>query len=783
MKQRWLVPTSLLRDQKDRFRHLAPLRGLAQRLAKDEALLCALVKLELNVYPAEENDRTGPVLLDALSRVVQDLADGVETQNGMPAGGFDVLLGQVRHAWRHFDPSRELPKRFVVRTRPYKFEVRTAANIGDAYLPDHDAHTRSLREHHQPIFAMWSKEARGGIGDLLHQKGARLASELQEHCLVDGGPAADLAEASQEIEVRLEWLPVVLLALAAYGGNQPRGPATGAWLKAKERLQRARVLLCNSIEVELRDANGESVARSEPNAYWVPQDDTLLLDRDVAASGLYETIAPAAQAMLERQDLLKDLRLVLGWLAGHPQPTHTQVEEALGRAEIDGFDVANIRGQCGIRVLRDRIRPVVALVGVSDSGLDDVRDLAALTAWLSEAMPLANGKPLWSSEDLVAVAREARNDFEMGYSAGRVLGEMACLPKWNAALKRLGRGTVRNERVGEQARRYLDQAARSLRAFARYVATACPNSASTEGDHESLDGEAAFFSEVTAVHESLETTADWRDLCAKWSDRWWEVPFSAVLGALRAQYERIDGVKPHLDPFETEEAIEGFKSALKAQGVTLDPDPLEVARSNHDRLSAVGRSVWELYQAWLMMKEADWQIQRVPEIDLDASMFLRPWTDDDVLARAKTAVDKQEFLDAVTRCTTVDEMRSELQISSETLERIREKHRHRARKDTAENRTFRIACRDYEVGGPETYNDLFRRLKQLPEPIGPRAEDDVFTPLKDPSPSVQPDERAGRETGPADGRDGPGAFQGGEALPLGLGRRPHTCIPLRTSQN
>ena len=122
----------------------------------------------------------------------------------------------------------------------------------------------------------------------------------------------------------------------------------------------------------------------KPSAYWMPQDDTLLLNRDVAASGLHERIAPAAQAMLERQDLLKDLRLVLGSLAGHPQPTHSQVEEALGRAEIDGFDVANIQSQCGIGVLRNRIRPVLKLRGVSDDGLDDATDTSGLTEWLSK---------------------------------------------------------------------------------------------------------------------------------------------------------------------------------------------------------------------------------------------------------------------------------------------------------------------------------------------------------------------------------------------------------------
>ena len=470
LRQRWLVPTSLLRDQKDRFRHLAPLDKLAQRLVKDEALLCSLAKLGLNVYPTEEDDRIGPVLLDALAGVVQPLspdgendggkglAGGVEAHEAMPAGGFDVLLGQVRLAWRHFDPNQELPKRFVVRTRPHKFEVRTAASIEDAYLPDDAAHTRSLREHHQPIFAMWPKEARGEVGKLLHEKGARRASELEEHCLVDGRPVADLVEASQGIEARLDWLPVVLLSLAAYGGNNPRGPATGAWLKARERLQRARILLCNSIEVELLDANGGSVAHSVPDAYWVPQDVTLLLNRDVAASGRYERIAPAAQAMLERQDLLKDLRLVLGSLAGYPQPTQPQVEEALGRAEIDGFDVANIRGQCGIKVLRDRIRPVLKLFGVSDDGLDDAKDASGLTEWLSRNSRI----PEWPAEDLMAAARASYDDFEMGF---RVLGDDVELPTWNEVLEALGGEytSVENEDAADQTTRHLMLAARSTR--------------------------------------------------------------------------------------------------------------------------------------------------------------------------------------------------------------------------------------------------------------------------------------------------------------------------------
>ena len=734
--QRWLVPTSLLRDQKDRFRHLAPLDKLAQRLGKDEALLCSLAKLGLNVYPTEEDDRIGPVLLDALAGVVQPLtpdgennggkglAGGVAAHNPMPAGGFDVLLGQVRLAWRHFDPNQELPERFVVRTRPHKFEVRTAASIGDAYLPDDAAHTRSLREHHHPIFAMWPKEARGEIGKLLHEKGARRASELEEHCLVDGRPVADLVEASQEIEARLEWLPVVLLSLAAYGGNNPRGPATGAWLKAKERLQRARVLLCNSIEVELLDANGGSVAHSAPDAYWVPQDVTLLLNRDVAASGRYERIAPAAQAMLERQDLLKDLRLVLGSLAGHPQPTHTQVEKALGRAEIDGFDVANIRGQCGIKVLRDRIRPVLKLFGVSDDDLDDAKDASRLTEWLSRNARI----PKWPAEDLIAAARDSYDDFEMGF---RVLGDDVELPRWNETLEALGGEytSVENEHAADQTTRHLMLAARSLRAFAKHVANKAPG----------VDDPAKLFLDIRAVHEGFV-------MDPRWSRSWWTVPFRAVLGALRDRYENIPETREYLGAFADAHGAKDFDEALKRQGVDLEPDPDDDADSNERRVRHFVRRMWKVYQAWFAKQGGDREhVEQVPAVDLDATRYLCEWSEDDAFKHAKRLIDNEGFLDATKGCMTINAMREKLGISREDCDRVGPPPRGPD--------PVIIAGTEFVVGR-DSYSDLFERLDRLdlgPVPNGPSQPTDspvvVDPPRVKPTPG-RPRVSPTRERGP-----------------------------------
>lgn len=220
--RRWFVPESLLRGQGGRFAHLAPLSlKLGRRLGENPDLLATLKRVGLNVYPTED-DQGGPELLEALA----DAHDKKE----MPAGGFDVFLGQVRHAWRHLDPSGEVPERFLVRTRARRFEVKRAAELSGVYLPDHNTRSRSLRDHEKPIVEMRLAEAQGAVGDRLDTIDLRRASNLRERCLADGIPLLDDATAGAvPIEdTELHWLPLVLLTLAAHGGANPRGPATDA---------------------------------------------------------------------------------------------------------------------------------------------------------------------------------------------------------------------------------------------------------------------------------------------------------------------------------------------------------------------------------------------------------------------------------------------------------------------------------------------------------------------------------------------------------------------------
>jgi len=708
LHQCWFVPGSLLRGPSGHFRHLSPLSlQLAQRLGKDEDLLDALEGLGLNVYPTEEA-RTGPALLETLADVTERVADGTHVRNAMPAGGVNVLLGQIRHGWRHLDPEGDLPKRFIIRTKPRTLTVRTAEKLKDVYLPDHSWKTRLLREHNQPIMAMRPDEAsKKPLRDRLVKLGARRAAGLEEHCRIDHAPSTQTVDGTQTLDAAgLGWLPVVLLALHAHGGGNPAGPATKAWRQAAARLRRARVRQCASIQVELVDA-GRSVAYSQPRAHWLSPDRILVLHRDIAQGGLYDEIAAASQAILDRQDLLKDLRLVLGALNGRPQPTRGQIEATLDRAEIDAVAVANIRhlwhGETSTLVRR--IRPVLQLRRVSQNGLDDAaKDSSSLNRWLSENAKIEE----WPTEELLATARECYDDTEMGYRTWRVLGDAAELKEWNKALAALGGKykQVSNIQAEAQAKRWLDEAAPLLRAFARHVATSAADDSVDQG---------RLFSRLNAVHESLEKDSEWPRLWTQWSQDHWDVPFGAVLDVLRERCERGSEAGPHPDVFERANTIAEFRSALERAGVALKPDPREVARGNQKLLDDAIHEVLELYETWLETRDAQPEsCAQEPEVRLDDSMYLRDWSKDDLFERAKLAVADSDFYAAVKHCRTIEEMRDTLGIAPKDIE---ERRRRRTVEKEQDKRTVEVAGELFEIGGPVSYRELFARLRELPDPV------------------------------------------------------------------
>ena len=713
LSHRWLVPVSLLQGQVDRFIHLDPLSlDLARKLEDEPELKTALIRLGLNVYPTEK-DRTGPELLEALA--------AVWSTERVPAGRFDVFLGQVRYAWQHLDPDKGLPKNFLVMTAQRTFSTYRQSELADVYLPDHRDRTRSLREHGKYILEMHTADATRLARALLDATPVKQASTLEERFLtndsrwtgmVDGMPPLD--------ETIYAWLPITLLTIAAHGGVRT-GAATEPWRQAADRLQRTHVLVCETIAIELVDGDNV-VASSEPKALWLPGD-VLAIRRDVEYS--YESLAPAAQAMLDRQDLLKDLRLVLGSLAGYKEPTSEQIEAAMERAEIDPQDIADIRHQWAgtTSLLVDRIRPLLKLLGIPANGFDTAAtNIECLTEWLSSNLRE------WSAAEIIATARRSRDDHAMGMTVWRVRGDVAQLPAWNDVLTKLGDRyvAVENHDADKQTDAHLEEAAPLLRGLARHIAI--------EVDNPSL------FHKIESIRQSFKGGEDW-------STRWWEVPFEAVIDELCTSYAEILGAEHNLEVFEGAMTVEDLRTAFQTKGIMTDPDPYETAGLNKKRLEEVLLSAHDLHRAWGEFKASGPMVSEPPALpaELDPAAYLHDWSDEELLERALRLIDDEEFIKACDGCASLDAIRQRLELTPKNIQDRRQDRRRREQEEARRRRTFDVAGDSFEVG-TESYGDLFGRLKSLAGPEGPQANKDEFTPLTQAGPSGGSSGQGGRKT-------------------------------------
>lgn len=719
LSRRWLVPESLLQGREGRFGHLAPLPVKMTRRLGDKTerrrrhggrrhgLLVTLKGLGLHVYPTEE-DRTGPALLEALANAWE--------RHDMPAGGFNVFLGQVRHAWKHLNPAKGLPKRFLVRTAAQSFSVRT--DLEGVYLPDHRARTRSLRELGRPVLEMESEQARAAAGARIEdlKSGIRRASTLQERCIANEQPAVEAAKGATPIESsELRWLPSVLLTLAAHGGTRT-GPATKSWDSALKRLQSARIQYCDSLTVELMDAD-QVVAGSEPGSHWLPNEGALLLRHGSSPVEL----APACQAILERQDLLKDLRLVLGNVV---EPTREQIERALGLAQVDAETFADIRDRCQSKAayLVERLRPLLRALGVPDD-LDGAEvETGTVTKLLSSHLS-EDEVHRCSAEDMVRIARSARDDYELGREAYRLLGDCCQLPAWNDVLDELGEQYVPcvNSDAGEQTKLHIQEATPLLRALARHVAV------------EAKDPD--LFLRMDKVSQNLEPPPDW-------SARWWEVPVDAVLTELRTAYVDTLTVDSSLvDALEDTSTLAELRTQFAQRGIALDVDPYETFLRNEDRLRKGIGHVHDLHRAWLEVSEGDPAppLREAPEApQMDSSAYLREWTEKEIFKRALGAVGDADFRRLCERCASTDDARLKLEITPETIDHARAKRHERRRQAEQKKRTFEIAGQPFVVDGAESYGDLLTRLDTLPIPKGPSVESDDSTHLVRPGPGPGP---------------------------------------------
>ena len=697
LKNRWLVPVSIVGNQPERFRHLNPLTTrLARKLEDQEKLTAALRSLGLNLYPVEQ-DRTGPELLKALATAW--------SQRNIPPGRFDVFLGQVRDAWRHLDPERGLPEAFLVRTGRRSFSVRSYNELAEVYLPDNRDRTQSLRHHEKLVLEMQPRDANRNANALSAATGVKRASALEERFLINDFLWTGDDDGKEPLgETTPSWFPVTLLTVAAHGGAVPTGTATKRWIDAASRLRRTHVVTCETIAVQLVDGD-DIVAESEPAAQWLPGD-VLAIRSDMGLA--YEQLVPAALAILDRQDLVLDLRLVLGSLSGEQAPKLEHIEAALARADIDAQALADVNNNWAgsISIIVDRVRPVLTLLEISSDGFDfATADIERLTEWLSSNLPQ------WPAAELLSAARQSRDDHAMGLAAWHVLGDVAQLPAWNTALARLDDRyeVIENYDVASQTAEHIEAATALLRALARHIALTTHNP--------------DLFHELETAVESTKPGADW-------STTWWEVPFDAVLDAVADAYAEVPGAEQHLHLLAHAATLDELQERFRERAIAVEPSPYDIARRNRDALSEALADLHDLHRLWLELNDDATAPPARPVLpdELDSRAYLRTWSEVDLLDHSLHIIADSPFTAACGGCTSLNEIRDSLGLDNKAVEARRRQRREQRRKAERQRRTFDVAGIPFEFG-TASFGKLFHRLNALPDPVGPRASRGMFTAL------------------------------------------------------
>ena len=707
LSQRWLVP-ACIRGQTSRFQHLNPLyKELTKKLVEDAELRDALKSLGLNIYPEEVEEKIGPELLEVLAN---------SWSNGrVKPELFDAFLGQVRHAWQHFDTEKELPERFLVRTgeKSRSFKVYERECLSDVYLPDDKDRARSLLEYNQPVLEMEMTERL--VNKLLDETAIKQASKLKEKFVIDNAPWHGKTDEIPLLNDKYEWLPVPLLAIFAHGGTNPSGAGTERWHQAAGRLRNARVRECEDILVQLVDEQEDIVvAKSEPEAQWIKKDKVLAVRRDIGFS--YEKLAPAVQAILGRKDLLSDLRCVLLLLDGKESPIPKQINDAIKKVDIEDGSLVDIRHWWtgDTDSLIERVRPVLRLFEVSTDELDEIKDNQRLEEWLS------GNFPQWP--ELFSKARRCNDDHEMGKATWQwqEFSDDAQLPKWNAILEKLDRDPVRNNDNGGQTEAHIEGVKPLLRGFARHVAIQAKNP--------------DLFLDIEDISQNFQAGKDW-------SQKWWEVPFEVVLKALCADYAKLSDVKRYLSAFENVRKIEDLRARFEKRGMETESNPYETYRWNKERFDKIFGELCGLYELWREDDELEATLSKSSQAPEDpatvghlSDWYLNDWQDAKLFERSFAIINDDKFREACEGCASLDEIREQLKLKPDRVKAKRKELRRREdekrQKEDRELRTYKVAGADFVVRESD-YGELFKHINSLPELWIPHPDPDEFTLLEE----------------------------------------------------
>lgn len=647
--ERWHVPAlELGRGRRWQFRHLRPLPGdVANRLDTDAALAGVMQRLGMPRFDPEKRSAS-PRLLEALAAAVE--------KGDVPH--WDVFLGQVRSAWKAFDPAADtpFPERLLVQRAGHQLTLERPTVASSVYLPDSTkSFLSALKLFDLPIVAIEPEDAKrladrfvAAFADTVVR-----ASELDPIPLVEGAPWSETAPIRLRDSARLEWVIPVVLTIAAFSGPQAQGTASKAFRRQVATFHEARLAVVGRVEIALFHGEQQVGLPVETSALWLADEHTLLLsgDTDIDTGGLSEALAQ----MLDRDDLEVAIRLMLSTASAHPAPEG--IRRALEQLKLKDDHYRDVREQWR-GDLSQVMELVVPLLDVlrPEAGIGDLVECDTEEGLVSTLDSIGAG--LFRGTEIVEMARQAADTFDFGVKAVARFGAAVELSAWNVARVHRGLPPLRNEEAQGTFRNHLAMAKPLLMSLLAGIAARRPGEATFTQLREALDS--------LVCPEALETD-------------FWDVSFGQAVSAFSPLLEQWAATPAEIAAVAESNTVEDLSHRLIAAGVDVDFEPIAAARDNRDRLARALMELQEAGLAWALARgsphAADWAARSERYLaslsqDVDASGFTQLWTNDYVwtlLQRLPSDAESTPFWAEVAAAVSFADLVMRLGLTSDDL--------------------------------------------------------------------------------------------------------------------
>ena len=647
--ERWHVPAlELARGRKWQFAHLRPLPGeLANRLDTNGRLAAVMRRLG--------TPRFDPETKSASTQLLDALADAV-VRDEVPH--WDVFLGQVRSAWRGFEPAGDstFPEILLVQRGGARLTAEWPNEEHPVYLPDSaKSFLAALKHFELPVVAIETEDAKR-LADRFtaaYPECVLRASALLPVPLVDGEPWDETPQDRLRDDAEIEWVIPVLLTIAAFYGPQSQGTASKPFRKQLETFRDARLVVVGKIETGLfRDETPVAPPLSVP-ALWLNASQTLLLSNgwrlDMAS------LSESLSHLLDREDLEVPIKLMLG-ITGS-QPESKDIIRALEQLKLSEGHYRDVRehwrGDLGQIIemlipLLTILRPDANIGGLVELDTDD-----AVIEFLGR---FDNEK--FDGKSVVQMARNSKDMFDFGSKAFLLFGDSVQMSEWNAALLIHEQHPLLNTDAKTTFKLHLVSSAQVLRSLLAALIARRPEVGTFKVMSDQLD--------ALACPKEFETD-------------YWDLSFSQALSATiplleqwRATSEEIAAVRAAVS---AKELIDG----LVATGVDVDLDPIQAARDNREMLRNALMRLQQIGLAWALgngyPNPAEWETRAEGYLnhlfaDIETTAFTHVWSEQDVWSLLhKLPVDgaSAAFWSVVAAASSLDDLVVRLGLSSDSL--------------------------------------------------------------------------------------------------------------------